>query len=99
MGLTFTKELSIACCMHARSTPKCFYFQTSVISKAIQCVVFLHIAHFLQGITLQRLSGLRDVFMASDIVQTDHFKALAKDLSYLGEFMGVVGSKYQFHYE
>ena len=97
MGLAFAEEFSIACCVNAWGAVQGGDFESCVIGETIQSVVFLDITHFLQGIALQCVGCLRDVFMTSDIVQTDHFEALAQNLSHFGELVLVICGKYNLH--
>ena len=50
-----------------------FYFQSGIIGKAIQAVVFKDKRRFQQGISLQRLGCFGNIRMATDIVEAQQF--------------------------
>ena len=58
--------------------------------------MFLHVACFLQSITLEGVGCLGNILMASDLVQRQYAVAITDYAAYLGEFMLIVGSKYYF---
>ena len=97
VGVAGTEELGIASGMDSGSAVQRPHFQPRIIGKTIQPVVLFHVAGLLQGVALQRLCRLRNILMAANICESHHFEAVAQDLPYFLQFVGIVGCKNYLH--
>ena len=77
MCLSCAEKLCIAGGMHARGTVEGSHFQAGIIGEAVEVVVFLDIACFLQGVALKGFCRLRNILMAADIGETHYLEAVA----------------------
>ena len=55
----------------SRSSVKSLDLEPRIIGKAIETVALPHVARLDEGISLQRIGGLRDLLVAPDVSQTD----------------------------
>ena len=60
-------------------------------------VVVIHVLGLLQGILFERLSCLRNIGVAADVLEREHFNVTSQYLSNLLQLVLVVGCEYYFH--
>lgn len=77
--------------MHAQSR----HFQPSVIGKAVVAITFLHPTRLDKGIALKRVGCFGYVVVTVDVCQRQNVELVAKDGTYLRQFMRIVGGKHQ----
>ncbi len=83
--------------IHSGTVIERFYFQTGVIGKAADSVFGIDVVCLLNGIPLQGIMGLRDIFRNPFFLKAPDLKAVAQSLTYLFQFMSIVARQYQFH--
>ena len=82
----------------SRSSVKSLNLEPRIIGKAIEAVALPHVARLDEGIPLQRIGGLRDLLVTTDVSQADDLQTSREEGTDLLQLMGIIARKYQlFH--
>ena len=88
----------IAGAVDAWCAVQCLHLETSIVGKAVQMIMVVHVACLLQGVLLESLACLRDIHITADILQRQHLYPIAQNLAYFLQLVLVVGGEYYFHF-
>ena len=87
-----------ACGVDSRSSVKSLDLEPRIIGKAIEAVALPDVTCLDESIPLQRIGGLRDLLVTTDVSQTDHLQTSREEGTNLLQLMGIIARKYQlFH--
>ena len=82
--------------MYAGQPAEGAHFKPGVVGKAVESVVFVHIAGLYEGVALERVGRFGYVGMATYVGKAEHFYLAAQNGAYLVQLVGVVGGEYEF---
>lgn len=86
----------ISCRIYSGFSAESFNFESCVVGKHTDMIMFKHVFCLYHGIFFQSLSCLRNIHVAFNVVERQYLEFVSKNVSHFFQFVSVVCCKYYF---